>query len=86
MACIHRLKNPADLAHEWPHHRGDPALQGLSNAALGNRISLQWEFKTGEFLKSSVVVSNGLAFVGSDLGCLACNQSSKWKREVELQD
>ena len=40
---IHGLYSSAeeskvDQAHEWPHHRGDPALQGLSNAALGNRI------------------------------------------------
>ena len=81
-------ESKTDLGNQWPHHRGDPALQGLSNAALGNQISLQWVFKTGEFLKSSVVVSNGLAFVGSDLGVLhAINLQSgkeKWNFKTDM--
>ena len=73
---------------EWPRHRGDSALNGVSNARLGNNISLLWVFDTGEFLKSSVVVSDGIAYVGSDKGFLHAidlsNGKEKWKFKSEM--
>ena len=52
----------------WPRHRGDSGLKGLSFGKIGTSLKLDWQFKTGEYLKSSVVISNGIAFVGADTG------------------
>ncbi len=52
----------------WPRHRGDSGLKGLSFGKIGTSLNLDWQFKTGEYLKSSVVISNGTAFVGADTG------------------
>ena len=56
------------LLADWPRHRGDAALTGRSESKLGNKLDLLWTYETGEFLKSSVVVENGFAYVGSDDG------------------
>jgi len=54
----------------WPRHRGDAALRGISGEKVGSKLKLVWVFDAGDFLKSSVVVSNGIAYVGADTGIL----------------
>jgi outer membrane protein assembly factor BamB len=55
---------------EWPRHRGDAALTGNSGQKVGTSLKLDWIFDAGDFLKSSVVVSGGMAYVGADTGIL----------------
>ena len=72
----------------WPRHRGDQALRGISNARIGTKLQIDWEFKTGEFLKSSVVISSGLAFIGAETGMLFAisteNGKEVWKYKTSL--
>ena len=58
------------LYADWPRHRGDAALNGYSKAQVGNSLELKWSYDTGDYLKSSVVVENGVAYVGSEVGVL----------------
>ena len=78
----------ASLFADWPRHRGDAALTGRADTQLGNKLDLQWTYATGEFLKSSVVVENGFAYVGSDDGRLhAINLATgktKWTFKTEM--
>ncbi len=54
----------------WPSHRGDAALNAVASSKIGNSLTLDWVFDTGDFLKSSVVVADNLAYVGADSGKL----------------
>jgi outer membrane protein assembly factor BamB len=87
LAKVNSLKNEKD-GQNWPRHRGDQALQGISYAKIGTKLKIDWEFKTGEFLKSSVVISKGLAFVGSETGMLFAisieDGKEKWKYKTSL--
>ena len=58
------------LFADWPRHRGDAALNGYSETQLGNSLELKWSYDTGDYLKSSVVVENGVAYTGSEDGVL----------------
>ena len=73
---------------DWPRHRGDDSLRGISKAKIGTKLNLEWEFKTGDFLKSSVVVYNGVAFVGADSGTIHAislvSGKEKWKFATTL--
>ena len=54
---------------------------------LGKQLDLLWTYNTGEFLKSSVVAQNGIAFVGSEEGLLhAIHESGKkkWTFKTEM--
>ena len=55
---------------DWPQHRGGQDLRGLASGKLGDKLKLLWTFETGEFVKSSAVVSDGRVFIGSDTGKL----------------
>ena len=74
--------------NEWPRHRGDPALNGIARSELGNKLSLEWVFDTGDFLKSSVVVAHGLAYIGAESGTLHAidlkNGKEKWSYKTEM--
>lgn len=76
------------LFADWPRHRGDAALTARTNAQLGNRLNLIWTYETGEFLKSSVVVNRGVAFVGSDKGLVHAIEiatgKKKWTFKSEM--
>ena len=76
------------LFADWPRHRGDAALNGRTNAELGTKLDLLWSYETGEFLKSSVVVEEGIAFVGSDDGLLHAIEletgKKKWTFKTEM--
>ncbi len=73
---------------DWPMHRGNPGLQGKSDIRLGNSLVLKWTYDTGEFLKSSVVVSNEIAYVGSENGILHAIDTrtgkKKWIFKTEM--
>ena len=76
------------LLADWPRHRGDAALTGRAEAKLGNTLDLLWTYATGEFLKSSVVVEKGFAYVGSDNGQLHAidlsNGKPNWTFKTEM--
>lgn len=74
--------------NEWPRHRGDPALNGIARSELGNKLSLEWVFDTGDFLKSSVVVAHDLAYIGAESGTLHAidlkSGKEKWSYKTEM--
>lgn len=78
----------ATQSNEWPRHRGDPALNGIARSELGSDLSLQWVFDTGEFLKSSVVVAHGLAYVGAESGQIHAidlkSGKEKWSYKTDM--
>ena len=83
---------PAKLdssTNEWPRHRGNSGLTGITNAKLGSDLKLEWEFKTGDFLKSSPVISKDVVFVGSESGHLFAislsNGKQKWKFKTSME-
>ena len=73
---------------DWPRHRGDASLRGISTQKIGTKLKLDWVFETGDFLKSSVVVSDGLAYVGADTGVVHAidveSGKEKWKFKTKL--
>ena len=73
---------------DWPRHRGDAALKGNSGQKMGSSLKLSWVFDAGDFLKSSVVVSGGIAYIGADTGILhaldAKSGKEKWKYKTSL--
>ena len=73
---------------DWPRHRGDAALKGNSGQKIGSSLKLSWVFDAGDFLKSSVVVSGGIAYIGADTGILhaldAKSGKEKWKYKTGL--
>ena len=73
---------------DWPRHRGDAALTGRAESQLGNKLDLLWTYGTGEFLKSSVVIEKGSAYVGSDDGTLHAIEletgKKKWIFKTEM--
>jgi outer membrane protein assembly factor BamB len=73
---------------EWPAHRGGQGLKGISQGRIGESLTLDWEFNTGEYLKSSVVVSGGTAFVGSETGIVFAisieNGKEVWRYKTSL--
>ena len=75
--------------NEWPRHRGNSGLTGITNAKLGSDLKLEWEFKTGDFLKSSPVISKDVVFVGSESGHLFAislsNGKQKWKFKTSME-
>lgn len=83
-ASAEKITSSAD----WPRHRGDASLRGNSSQKIGAKLKLDWVFDTGDFLKSSVVVSGGLAYVGADTGILhaldVLSGKEKWKFKTEM--
>jgi eukaryotic-like serine/threonine-protein kinase len=73
---------------DWPRHRGDASLRGISTQKIGTKLKLDWVFETGDFLKSSVVVSGDLAYVGADTGVVHAidveTGKEKWKFKTKL--
>ena len=73
---------------DWPRHRGDAALTGRAESQLGDKLDLIWTYATGEFLKSSVVIEKGSAYVGSDDGTLHAIEletgKKKWTFKTEM--
>lgn len=73
---------------DWPRHRGDAALTGRAESQLGDKLDLLWTYATGEFLKSSVVIEKGSAYVGSDDGTLHAIEletgKKKWTFKTEM--
>jgi outer membrane protein assembly factor BamB len=82
------LFTTTSLSADWPRHRGDAALKGNANSHLGKQLDLLWTYNTGEFLKSSVVAQNGVAFVGSEEGLLHAilleSGKKKWTFKTEM--
>lgn len=49
----------------WPLFRGDPALTGVSNAALPSELNIKWTFSTADQVKSGPVVCHNTIVVAS---------------------
>jgi outer membrane protein assembly factor BamB len=67
---------------EWTNFRGDPQLRGTSEAIIPVRPSLLWSFKTGDAIKASPVVSEGIIVAGSVDGNvygITLEGKMKWK-------
>ena len=62
------LFSPLWIFADWPNHRGDASLSGVSSGELETELSLEWTFDAGKFLKSSPVVSGDLVFLGGSTG------------------
>lgn len=77
-----------ELGNDWPRHRGGSELKGIAQSKIGTTLELDWEFKTGDYLKSSVVVSGDLAFIGAETGTLfaiSVNSGKEvWKYKTSL--
>jgi eukaryotic-like serine/threonine-protein kinase len=71
----------------WPMFRGNPALTGVSDAALPSRLKLAWSFKTQGPVKSSAAIANGKVFIGSNDGHLYAfdskSGSNLWRFKTE---
>jgi eukaryotic-like serine/threonine-protein kinase len=71
----------------WAMFRGNPALTGLSEATLPNRLKLAWTFKTEGPVKSSAAIADGKAFIGSNDGYLYAfdlkSGSNLWRFKTE---
>ena len=78
----------SETKSHWPRHRGDAALNGNSGQKIGTSLKLEWVFDAGDFLKSSVVVSGGVAFVGADTGIIHAvdveTGKEKWQYKTGL--
>jgi len=70
-------------APSWPIFRGDARLSGLAEGSLPNQMALLWSFKTGDAIKSSPVIGNGLVYIGSSDGKVYAlnltNGTVQWK-------
>ena len=84
----HNSKAFSRESDDWPRHRGDSALQGNSGQKIGTSLKLDWVFDAGDFLESSVVVSEGIAYVGADTGILHAldvkTGKEKWQYKTGL--
>ena len=49
----------------WPMFHGEPQLRGVSSSRLAAAYELAWRFETGDAVKSSPVVANGVVCFGS---------------------
>jgi outer membrane protein assembly factor BamB len=52
----------------WPIFRGDPALTGVADGKVTDKPELLWSVKLGDAIKSSPVLGNGCAFIGTSNG------------------
>jgi outer membrane protein assembly factor BamB len=76
----------AQTPSSWPNYRGNNVLNGISHSTLQSPLKLAWSFKTGDEIKSSPVISNGLIFIGSMDGFLYAldfNGKVRWKFKAE---
>src|SRR5215831_18954263 len=64
-ACALAVLGSEAAAADWPMFRGGPALLGVAEGSLPDKLSLLWSFKTGGAVKSSAAVAEGRVFVGS---------------------
>lgn len=67
---------------EWTNFRGDAQLTGTSGANIPEQPELLWSFKTGDAIKASPVVSDGIIVAGSVDGNvygITLEGKMKWK-------
>ncbi len=65
---------------DWPMYGGSPARCGLE-VKIGLPIKEAWKFPTGGKVKSSPVIADGMAYVGSDSGKLFALDLATGKEE-----
>ncbi len=55
-------------AGDWPMHRGNPQLQGVSDLPAPAAAKLAWTFHAGKPVKSAAAIVGGQVFLGDDAG------------------
>jgi outer membrane protein assembly factor BamB len=55
---------------DWPMHRGEPQLRGLSTLDVNAGIELAWTFKAPKGVKSGAAIAGDRVFLGDDSGTL----------------
>ena len=76
---VHAQVQNADC---WPSFRGNAQLTGNAPVRLEPPFKLLWTFKTGDAIKSSPVICNGIVYIGSNDGyiyAITSNGKLKWK-------
>jgi outer membrane protein assembly factor BamB len=69
---------------DWPMYGGCPARCGLE-VSIGMPIKPAWEFQTGGKVRSSPVIADGTAYVGSDIGKLFALDLATGKRKWSVE-
>jgi len=65
-ACIAHIAPGAD----WPMHRGEPQLRGLSTLDVTAGIEMAWTFKAPKGVKSGAAIAGDRVYLGDDSGTL----------------
>jgi len=80
-------KSNKSAQSSWPIFRGNSNLTGVAEGQLPAKLHLRWQFKTGDDIKSSPVIQNGLVYIGSDDGKVYAldltNGKPKWTFPTE---
>jgi len=53
---------------DWPMHRGNPQMQGITTMAAPAKPDLAWTFSAGKPVKAAVAIAGGRVFFGDDEG------------------
>ena len=76
------------MAADWPLHRGNATQTGVSDEKLPDKLEYKWEFKTKNGVEGTVVISDGVVYVGSaDKHLYALDLKSgqlKWKTQLGI--
>jgi glucose dehydrogenase len=67
-AAIAAQAPPAALPDQWVQFRGTPALSGVSDAKLPEKLKVLWTYEAGDAIESSAAIVDGVVYVGSQTG------------------
>ena len=55
----------APCGDSWPMFRGGQSLLGRAAGSVADSLTPAWKFKTGDQIKSSPAIDNGIVYIGS---------------------
>jgi len=64
-ALVAILVGVSTHAADWPVFRGDAALTGVGEGELALPLKLLWRFETGDDVRATPVIGDGVVYVGS---------------------
>ncbi len=67
---ISALLSGAEPGEGWAQFRGNPALTGVTAAAVPDTLKVAWSYETGDVIESSAAIADGRVFVGVGTGHL----------------